>query len=807
MAFSATRHLHRLTSPINSLAWIALVALGLAASCFQILNSDIFWHLTTGRWMATGASGRGFLPPLTDPFSFTGPASGRPWIDLHWLFQWMAYAIWSLGGFSALIWAKMFLVVFWIALFFIHFRKGLSAALATPAIALGLLAAHPRLMVRPEMLSFTYAIVLGLALERFFQKPSKLVFAIILGTQWLWVNSQGIFVIGLILIATYAAWEIILPPRRHKRAALLLGLASLFVCLINPYGFQGFRFPLTLYTRIDSKALNIYASQIGEFFPTLDRVAAIEPSYLFFFKTYAVVLGIALAVNLALKNHRPERWCFSLALFYLSLRANRNVALFCLATLPLFLATLADIEKHWPLRGVLKWSCTLGALLFCLVQVPGLTTNATAIHDLSVRRSGFGLRATEYPVAAIDLLKKYNLTGHFFAEYQHFGYLLWHIPGARISFDGRLEIYSEADFRDYLFFLTGGWADRSSDPDLAFARFQESLQSLNQPQPLTGVLLNIESQTIPLTVKNMLRLHQDWALVTLNLNSALFLNRHLVENARAIEENEITLPNLQFPAPLLADSEQQRRFFTGSKSNRLFFSIFPNPLPYPEETLRTGQFLLNLGQREAAGPYLAAPLQAGFNFSDSYLAQSLLDPTLEEKIQTVNQGIARFPNNPQLYYRKAKLFEQANPPQSKEALAALSQALEQDDRFFPALIAKSQWLLHLQRYDERLALLKTAHAKRVKHPDLLLALNEEYVRRGEHVKALQVLKDANLIFHGEDPEVWFRMAFSQRALKQPTQAKTSLARAKSANEVFFNGKIQNLRAPLAAKISALENQI
>ena len=66
-------------------------------------DSDIWWHLSAGREMLrTGAILR------SDPFSLG--ALGRPWIDVHWLFQLASYGGFRLGGLGALVAAKALLV-------------------------------------------------------------------------------------------------------------------------------------------------------------------------------------------------------------------------------------------------------------------------------------------------------------------------------------------------------------------------------------------------------------------------------------------------------------------------------------------------------------------------------------------------------------------------------------------------------------------------------------------------------------------------------------------------------------------------
>jgi hypothetical protein len=55
-------------------------ALAFLLGCFEMLDTDVWWHLRGGEWILQ----HGMVPDL-DPFSF-GSADQR-WIDLHWLSQ------------------------------------------------------------------------------------------------------------------------------------------------------------------------------------------------------------------------------------------------------------------------------------------------------------------------------------------------------------------------------------------------------------------------------------------------------------------------------------------------------------------------------------------------------------------------------------------------------------------------------------------------------------------------------------------------------------------------------------------------
>ena len=87
-------------------AWAvsALAAIVAAyATCFALMDTDIWWHLAAGRLMVEG---RHFI--YAD--SFAADTLGRPWVDVHWLFQVLEFLLHRAGGVAALVVAKILLV-------------------------------------------------------------------------------------------------------------------------------------------------------------------------------------------------------------------------------------------------------------------------------------------------------------------------------------------------------------------------------------------------------------------------------------------------------------------------------------------------------------------------------------------------------------------------------------------------------------------------------------------------------------------------------------------------------------------------
>ena len=78
---------------------VGVFAIGLSASA----DSDVWWHLAAGREMV-----HTHALLYADPFSVS--AEGRPWVDVHWLFQIAIYGVYAVGGLLGLVLVKCFLL-------------------------------------------------------------------------------------------------------------------------------------------------------------------------------------------------------------------------------------------------------------------------------------------------------------------------------------------------------------------------------------------------------------------------------------------------------------------------------------------------------------------------------------------------------------------------------------------------------------------------------------------------------------------------------------------------------------------------
>jgi tetratricopeptide (TPR) repeat protein len=215
-------------------------------ACTPARNSDLFLHMASGRLLSQGR------PPWgIDPFSST--TTGAHWVNPTWLSDVALYQLYEFGGSQALVFARGALVVFLTALLFCFRRPNASLGLLCLTTTATVLALGPWLVLQPILLS-----VVGVALTLYLLERPGLVKESHLSRAraqcWLlvplfalWANLDAWFVLGPVLVGLYAAGEMLRTPRTGEmRSLVLLALAGLGACLLTPYHYHTFSWPVPL---------------------------------------------------------------------------------------------------------------------------------------------------------------------------------------------------------------------------------------------------------------------------------------------------------------------------------------------------------------------------------------------------------------------------------------------------------------------------------------------------------------------------------------------------------------------------------
>ncbi len=266
-------------SPIGAhLADAGLIVLFLALTfllgVFPLKDTDIYWHLRTGAWIRqTGQV------PRTDLFTFT--RVGVPWIDLHWIFQVGVSWLHEWGGVVALNLAKCVVTCVAVLLLVTARRREWPVWVMLVVWLPAILVLGGRIYVRPETLTLLYLSIFLAVVTRWDRHPA--LAALLPIVQVAWVNSQGLFVLGPIILvcalidAAFRRGAFALEQRRWWRIVGIAGLATFAACLFNPYGITGALFPIQLAGTMSNPVFSKYIAELIPI-PSVHRAGRIAES-------------------------------------------------------------------------------------------------------------------------------------------------------------------------------------------------------------------------------------------------------------------------------------------------------------------------------------------------------------------------------------------------------------------------------------------------------------------------------------------------------------------------------------------------
>lgn len=437
----------------TALVLAALGAGALLAGLTPISDGDIFWHLAAGREMVHRHA---WL--YSDPFTLS--AAGRPWIDVHWLFQLLSYGIYQLSGLAGIVVAKSLLVAAGALLLAraVGRTGGATARLLfAPAMLGALWLARHFLLARPVVVSLLMLALFWGALEQLRAGRRRALLWLPLG-QIIWTNCQGLAALGPALIGAYllAAW---LSPRAGERRwwpfateglpwrplalTLVLCLAASWV---TPYGSAGVTLAARLLARISPAADNLFGAQVAENVPpfVLERTA---PAQIAHFKWYLA----ALAACLALAGRRL--WLSHLLLLAgfgaLALMANRNVLLFYWVATPIAILALTPRTARlaaWARAAAPRW------IIPGAVALGGVLAAQLALAAVAARREPTIAAPTpfHFPTESTRRLAEAGAHGPVFTPDHAGGYLSFTAPRLQPYLDTRLLLHTADEYAEYL---------------------------------------------------------------------------------------------------------------------------------------------------------------------------------------------------------------------------------------------------------------------------------------------------------------------------------------------------------------------
>jgi len=555
---------------VARLVLIFLVLLSaLCAGLHTVGDSDMGWHLATGRWVVEHRQ-----VPRTDVLSFTSP--GTPWMYPPFAGV-LFYLIYSLFGYAGLSW---FCALACLAVVTYLIRRGDIGSAVLALLAVGSIAT--RTAPRADLFSTVFfALFLGelWAYQRGMRCRLWLLPVIMLA----WVNLHPGFMSGLAAIGAYLLIELsdLLFVERRSTALLRLRqvwpwlIACFAATLLNPWGARIYAASLNLAGVSGSSQGKIDSNiAIGEYLgvPMSSHLLyqLIDVRHRQFGFTWLLLLAVVVATLFFWKRQFGAGPIVLFAL-YAALNHVRYSALFAISVVTLGAGVLEAVlangsafsaqKKSGPLLRVPTSAAILLTAVFCaiaLLQIGDFASNRTYVVFNPDLRFGTG-EASWFPARATDFVRSQKLPGNIFEDFELGGYAAWKLGPTYPDFiDGRGDRLSP-DLWIEVFNLY------SEDPDSQAWQKEAERWKLNVVLVATAGLRGLRNVDPYKFCQSA-----DWRPVYMDDVSLVFL-RNTTENASWINRLQIDCSTQALTPPVGASRTSLHEFYLNS--GELFFVL------------------------------------------------------------------------------------------------------------------------------------------------------------------------------------------------------------------------------------------
>lgn len=417
------------------LMWVAVLV------CVPVRDNDIWFNLKSGDEILR--AGTVFDH---DIFSFT--REGAPWINRLWLFQVMCAAIFSLLSAPGLIALKMLFMVLVYYILLVPYRKEAYFPLIVLVAVLSALVLMPRVLVRPELVSFLFLALNITIVQQFLRHGSPRILYVLPIVNILWINMHGLYVLGFVIdgiaLSVLCIRMICVREDRQvsrRRCVWLLGTVGLSCAalFVNPFGLRAVMVPFEQFAMISGEN---YFRGIRELVPvvTLLKQQGLHQPIL-----QAGIFCVVVLCTMVLAAAMRKLSIFHVMLvgvfIYLACKANRNMALLAIICIPVVAESIRHSFLSYKTRAVLTGGtlCIICVLFGIQSRVVWAQVAQTGLDAWSV---GSYVNSPQY---VCDFFETDPGHERIYANRMLFGnYYLWRFgPQKKVFWDGRLEVYGE----------------------------------------------------------------------------------------------------------------------------------------------------------------------------------------------------------------------------------------------------------------------------------------------------------------------------------------------------------------------------
>lgn len=473
---------------------------------------DIWYHLAFGKY---------FIEHKTfklDHSIFSWTPADPNWRYGIWLGStalYIAYKILSVYGFYIIQWSIFAAIV----LLYRKFIKTIGdsfdithiMSLMLLFIALNLTAIY----IKPEIFT-TLFFAISVFVYFYTKFTSKNLFYIYPPLLFIWVNTHGGYLTGLMLISlalTGEALNYFLIKKNQIDARLLRHLAisvaaSYIAVIFNPYGID---YHIGIVKSLLSKEYMSVATQVYAWIGMWDQLFPKgEFPFRFFNAGWALVIMAASFFAMSIYLYTKKKF-FDITLlllnavfFYLGMK-NARVTLF----LPLiWIFSMLYILKKADAMNIKKKFAPLALILFISMAVYITDLSMLNLED----RSWFGSNLIKYaPAKEVEFVKKYKLPAPIFNDYLIGGYLIWAMyPDYKVFIDPRYGPYWKEVGPDYFALLNNLNTD-------TLKRFIEKYR-------FKTAIIHMRDRNVIFTFLTL----PDWRIIYFNNTAAVLINTSVI---------------------------------------------------------------------------------------------------------------------------------------------------------------------------------------------------------------------------------------------------------------------------------------
>ena len=430
----------------------ALVLLAIVlADAMRSASTDLWGHIRFGQLIAS----EGHLIPHA-LFAYSFPPPGPQWIDHEWLAQVIMALCYNAGGVVGLKLMKLACTAVMIILLArASAETGASLTLQFAVLIVTAFTLLPQMQLRPQLFTFVLlaALIRILAQSTYGGRKTLWVVAPLFVP---WANLHGGFIVGIVVLATYAVTTGVVDLWRRAgwdralRLALIT-IASALATLINPYGagvwrvlIETFRTPLTMHRIAE------YQPLLSLFHSAYSSGAPIFPLVCFLGIVGALVISVVIAPCVDDLGLFAVALVLSAGSFY----AVRNMALAAIvAAVPL--TRHAGLALARSSSGVTA-SPDSSAPLVRPMRLALQGAVAALALLLAVRTGLFSATLpaiADEPVGAVEFMAAHGFHGNVLCGYRWGVYVIWHqAPFSRVFIDSFEIMYPRRVQADFLTF-------------------------------------------------------------------------------------------------------------------------------------------------------------------------------------------------------------------------------------------------------------------------------------------------------------------------------------------------------------------